>query len=93
MDKILNLVPAIKEIESKIQKMEYEFEQEVGPYRDSLEQLRKLNQACEHCNGLGKKLRSRACAEDDIDPNDPRDWEKCYHCNGTGVIKKGEYMF
>jgi len=87
----MNLVPAIKELESEIRKMRYEFERKVKPYEESIAQLRKLNDACEYCNGAGKVLRSRACAEDDPpDANDPRDWLVCDHCRGTGKCKKKE---
>lgn len=85
----LNLVPAIKEIKAKIQEKEAQFELDIKPYKDSLEQLRKLNQACEYCNGLGKKLRSRSCAEDDRpDPNNPMDYVSCSKCGGTGYKSK-----
>lgn len=82
----LNLVPAIIEIEAQIRKIEAEYNKKLQPYKNSLEQLRKINTACERCKGIGKVLRSRACAEDDPpDPNDPRDWNKCDVCHGTGL--------
>lgn len=85
MDK-LNLVPAIRSLEEELSRLEYEFEKTTKPYRDSLNQLRQLNQACERCNGMGKVLRSRACAEDDApDPDDPRDWNICPECGGSGL--------
>ena len=85
----MNLVPAIKELEAEIRTRTAAFEKMIQPYRDSVEQLRKLNDACEHCNGLGKVLRSRACAEDDApDPDDPRDWLQCDYCHGTGKKKE-----
>lgn len=87
----LNLVPAIREVEAQIHKLEAMFNAEVKPYRDSLEALRKINQACERCNGKGMALRSRTCAEDDRpDPNDPRDYITCPICHGTGLSKKEE---
>ncbi len=86
MAEMLNLVPAIREVEAQIHKLEYGFEAKIKPYRESLKALRKINEACERCNGEGKVLRSRACAEDDTpDPNDPRDWNTCHDCNGTGL--------
>lgn len=86
MNKI-NLVPAIKEIESIMNKMRQDYEMQIRPYQDSLNQLRKINTACEFCNGKGKILRSRACAEDDRpDPNDPKDYKSCPYCGGTGMI-------
>lgn len=85
----LNLVPAIREIERQISKMESDFESQIAPYKKSLVELRKINTACESCGGEGRVLRSRACAEDDRpDPNDPTDWRKCDKCGGTGLAKK-----
>ncbi|MCM1222438.1 MAG: hypothetical protein NC548_49020 [Lachnospiraceae bacterium] len=85
----LNLVPAIREIEHQISKMESDFEAKILPYKRSLIELRKINTACEFCGGEGRVLRSRACAEDDRpDPNDPTDWLKCSKCCGTGLAKK-----
>lgn len=81
----LNLVPAIREIETQIRNLAAEFEAKVKPYRDSLNTLRMVNQACEKCCGEGRILRNRACAEDDRpDPNDPRDYISCPVCHGTG---------
>lgn len=86
----LNLVPAIRELEREIRIQESEFNSRMKPYRDSLEHLRKLNTACETCEGTGRVLRSRACAEDDrSDPNDPSDYKVCDICKGTGNNTKG----
>lgn len=88
----LNLVPAIKEVEAQIRKIKAEYSKKLQPYEDSLEQLRKINTACERCNGVGKVLRPRACAEDDPpDPNDPCDWNKCDECKGTGLAHWSSY--
>ena len=85
----LNLVPAIREVEAQIHELETKFNAEVKPYRDSLKALRKINQACERCNGEGKVLRSRVCAEDDRpDSDDPSDYITCPLCHGTGLSKK-----
>ena len=82
----LNLVPAIREIEKTISSIDYEYTQKLAPYKKSLEELRKVNTACEKCGGSGRILRSRACAEDDRpDPNDPRDYNTCDKCKGTGL--------
>lgn len=87
MNKV-NLVPAIKEIEKIISDIKADYDKKIKPYQDSLEHLRQINTACEFCNGEGKVLRSRACAEDDRpDPNDPRDWLMCSYCHGTGSSK------
>lgn len=78
----------IREVESQINQLEAEFKAKVKPYYDSLNALRKINTACEKCGGYGKVLRSRACAEDDRpDPDDPRDWNTCPVCNGSGMTK------
>lgn len=82
----LNLVPAIREIEAQIGKINREYKEKLAPYEESLAKLREINTACEVCGGEGKILRSRACAEDDRpDPNDPGDWVKCRKCLGTGL--------
>lgn len=87
----LNLVPAIREIEAQIHKMEYDFSLKIKPYKDSLAAMRKVNEACERCNGKGKILRHRCCAEDDTpNPNDPRDYNTCDVCHGTGLAPKNE---
>lgn len=85
----LNLVPAIREVEHQIRMLEFEHEEKLKPYRDSLKSLREINQACEECNGEGMVLRSRACAEDDPpDPDDPRDYNVCSACHGTGLSRR-----
>lgn len=79
----LNLVPAILEIEREI-----EYKEKLKPYQNSLSYLKKLNTACLYCNGIGKVLRKRICAEDDRpDPNDPNDYVYCKQCKGTGLEK------
>ena len=86
--KPFNVVPAIKAIEDQISQITRQYQQEIAPYESSLEELRKINEACEHCNGEGKVLRRRACAEDDRpNPNDPSDYIKCPRCDGTGLAK------
>ena len=80
----MNLVPAIKQIERQLSEMDAEHERQRAPYVDSLAKLREINDTCEYCFGKGKVLRSRACAEDDVDPDCPQDYIKCIHCNGTG---------
>ena len=85
----LNLLPAIEKIEEQIEEMERKFEEEIAPYRKSLEELKKINTACPKCGGVGRYLRSRACAEDDRpDPNNPGDWKACPECHGTGLQRK-----
>lgn len=82
---MINLVLAIKEIEKEIDALTAEYRNKLKPYQDSLKQLRIINEACERCNGKGKILRSRCCAEDDRpDPNDPTDYIICPVCKGSG---------
>lgn len=77
---VLNLVPAIKSIEKGLN----ELNKKIQPYLDSLEKLREINQACEYCNGTGRVLRNRSCAEDDRpDPNDLSDYIKCRGWTGA----------
>lgn len=86
---MLNLVPAIQAIEDQIAEINDEYAKKLRPYENSLKELRKINEACEKCNGEGKVLRQRACAEDDRpDPKDPRDWNICPVCKGTGRAEK-----
>lgn len=83
-ERILNLLPAIRALEAEVSDLELECKKKLAPYKDSLEALRKLNTACERCDGKGKVLRTRACAEDyRPDPNDPADWRTCNVCHGT----------
>ena len=81
----LNLVAAIVATEGEISKMKRRHELELQPMEEALKALRNINTACERCNGQGKVLRCRACAEDDApDPNDPRDYVVCPVCLGSG---------
>lgn len=88
---MINLTPAIKELEREIRDRQHRFEEQIRPYKDSLKQLKELNEACEYCLGAGSILRARACAEDDRpDPNDPQDYRTCPYCNGSGRKEDGE---
>lgn len=87
---MLNLVPAIHEVERQIDTIKAEYQIKIKPFQDSLEALRKINQACERCYGEGRVLRSRSCAEDDApNPDDPNDYNICPVCHGTGRNDKG----
>lgn len=87
----MNLVPAIKEMEKTIREITADYETKIKELVDGLAVLRKINTTCEKCNGEGKYLRSRTCAEDDRpDPNDPADYRECNDCNGTGKAKYKE---
>lgn len=84
----MNLLPALEEMRRQIQKVKSEKDMELHELEQGLDALKKLNTYCESCGGVGKTLRSRACAEDDRpDENDPRDWRKCNYCGGTGRVR------
>lgn len=84
----MNLLPAIRETKRQIAEIKNEAERKVYDLDNGLKALRKLNTYCDECDGEGKVLRKRACAEDDRpDPTDPRDFLKCNFCNGTGRVK------
>lgn len=87
----MNLIPAINEMRKEIVEARSQLERKVYDLEQGLKALKKLNTYCEECGGEGKKLRSRACAEDDRpNPDDPRDWLKCNFCHGTGRVKPKE---
>lgn len=84
----MNLVPAINEMQKEISNLELEYAGKLKELKDGLRALRQLNTVCEKCEGKGKYLRSRACAEDyRPDPNDPSDYKTCPECNGSGLSK------
>lgn len=88
---MLNLLPAMREIDKKRDALKMAYDQQMAAYNNAYKVLFDMNEACPHCDGEGKVLRKRACAEDDRpDPNDPRDWNTCPHCGGTGIAKKNE---
>lgn len=87
----MNLVPAIRAIREEIKKVYAEYVETVKPLEEGLEHLLTLNDVCEACEGKGKVLRHRVCAEDDRpDPNDPRDYLVCPLCKGTGKANYDE---
>lgn len=77
----VNLVPAIKAIKDQIRQIQHKHRKELEPYEESLDAMRKVNTACEQCEGTGRVF-SRSCAEDD------GDYHTCTSCWGTGVQKK-----
>lgn len=84
----MNLVEQIHEIEEKIESEKYRHEAAIKELKSDLATLRKLNTVCEKCNGKGKYLRSRTCAEDyRPDPDDPTDYIDCLECGGAGKLK------
>lgn len=84
----MDLVYAIKEIETQMRKERYEHEARIKDMSDGLAFLRKNNTCCENCFGKGRVLRKRACAEDDRpDENDPNDWIICPECVGTKLSR------
>lgn len=78
---MLNLTPAIHEIQKELDKITAKHRAEIKPYDDSLEHLMKINEACLVCGGTGKVFK-RSCAEDE------GDYYKCGGCNGTGRKKQ-----
>ena len=83
----MNLVLAIKQIEQKLKRKEYNFNKEIQELKDGLAVLRKLNTICEKCEGTGKYLRIRTSAEDArVEPNNPGDYPDCEACERTGKI-------
>lgn len=87
----MNLLPAIKAIRQEINDVERDYRSKIYPLEQCLNSLTKLNTVCEVCEGKGKVLRMRACAEDDApDPDDPRDWITCHTCHGTGKVNTKE---
>lgn len=81
----IDLTPAITALRANIQSLKQQRDSALKPYKDSLDALRKQNTVCERCHGEKSVLRPRACAEDDLDPDDPRDRIKCPNCKGTGI--------
>ena len=86
---MINVVPAIKMIQKEIDEKTIAFNAEIQPLKDALKALVDVNEICVACEGKGKVLRKRLCAEDDRpDPNDPRDYIICFACSGSGRQKK-----
>lgn len=85
MNEQVNLVPAIEELEKVIRGIKGEYEKKLKPYKNSLEQLRKLNTVCEHCKGMGK---INIYAEDQWGDPSSRIID-CPDCHGTGQSKNG----
>ncbi len=86
---MINLIEAMQTVGKLETEKRTEFNREIAKYENAFALLKQLNEACLACNGKGKILKTRACAEDDRpDPNDPSDWRVCPACNGTGYEKK-----
>lgn len=86
---MLNFVEPMKEIKRRREAYAKEAEEKLKVFDEAYKVLFDMNEACPNCDGQGKKLRSRACAEDDApDPNDPRDWNVCTWCGGSGRVTK-----
>lgn len=84
-----NLVAALKELRKEKADLETEYKSKMIGIETAILAVQRINTVCEKCEGKGKVLRSRACAEDDRpDPNDPSDWVTCPECNGTGGAVK-----
>ena len=83
---MINLLEAIHTLEDEKRKILREAEEKCKALDQSIHTLRLTNEACWFCGGKGKLLRKRACAEDDRpNPDDPRDWNICNACKGTGI--------
>ena len=86
---MLNLVESIIAVNKVAGEKRAAFNREIAKYDNAVSILKSLNEACIACNGKGRILRTRVCAEDDRpDPNNPLDWRKCPACGGTGYEKK-----
>lgn len=82
---MINLLDAMDTIQQKKLLLKRETEEKIKAFDEAYLVLWNINEACPHCKGKGKKLRSRSCAEDyRPDPNDPSDWETCKLCGGSG---------
>lgn len=80
-----NLVAALKELRKEKADLEAEYKSKLIGIDTAILAVQRINTVCEKCEGKGKVLRSRACAEDDRpDPNDPNDWITCPDCHGSG---------
>lgn len=83
---MINLLDAIKTLEAEKTAIKTEAQKKCDALDQAIHTLRVTNEACWFCGGKGKILRSRACAEDDRpNPDDPRDWNTCSACRGTGI--------
>lgn len=80
----MNLLDAISHVERQKEEAIAEMERRVAAFDDIIHSLRRANEVCWFCRGEGFKLRPRSCAEDDVDPSDPRDRITCKACHGTG---------
>lgn len=61
--------------------IESEYYAKIKPYRDSLIELRKINQVCEKCNGRGEIIKI-----------DSAELIVCPNCGGTGCARKESYQ-
>lgn len=82
---MINLLKEIEALKQQQRMIMAEAEKKCKALQKAENVLRIQNEACWHCGGTGKILRTRACAEDDRpDPNDPNDYHTCTACKGTG---------
>ena len=89
MTREMNLVGAIRALEDSLFEIEKKFNDEVKPYKDGLEILKKLNTACTKCAGVGKILKSCNNINKHVpNPNKLEDYEWCDRCGGTGIEPK-----
>lgn len=71
----------IKQLKETIAQHTETHEAVIFVYKNALHELRKINDTCERCEGTGRILKPRACAEDD------RTEITCHCCNGTGCSR------
>jgi vacuolar-type H+-ATPase subunit I/STV1 len=87
---MINLVEVLKQLQSKINKLqndkiaeikkvEQSYETEINKYKQALEINMELNEACLHCEGTG-----RVYCDDGYQSNSR---ENCKECNGSGKNK------
>lgn len=74
-----NLVAALKELRKEKADLEAEYKSKLIGIDTAILAVQRINTTCEKCEGKGKILRTRACAEDD-----PSDWITCPDCHGSG---------
>ena len=60
-----NLVAALKELRKEKADLEAEYKSKLIGIDTAILAVQRINTVCEKCEGKGKILRTRACAEDD----------------------------
>lgn len=73
-----NYLNAIISLRNEIQKKTNEFKKEIKPLEDALKNLRKINTACEYCNGTGIDYTYDAAGQ--------KEQVNCNYCDGSGYF-------